>query len=276
VRPRSRSRRASTVRTRLWGRTAAALLAVGLLAACGDAPDQAPAAAPASLPPGGGDDNARAELAARAALAQDKAYAALYTLDDDSGGLRHNVVATVAQDGTWRVDVSGGALGGTADVSIVSTAAGVYQCTVATPSNPVTPTCAKVAAPRKRVPKEFSPQVERLFRQWLTVFTDRQAALSVAEVDPLRDAKGTCFSIDSISASLKAPVDIGIYCYADDGVLTAARVGFGVLSMVSQVDGPATVPLPGADLGGPPMGMDSPPAVSVPPPAVPSGFASPA
>ena len=69
-----------------------------------------------------------------------------------------------------------------------------------------------------------------------------------------------------------APVDIGIYCYADDGVLTAARVGFGVLSLVSQVPGPATVALPGPEVAGTPMGTDSPP----PPPVLePSGLASP-
>jgi biotin carboxyl carrier protein len=59
----------------------------------------------------------------------------------------------------------------------------------------------------------------------------------VTEVQPLSGAQGTCYSIDSIAASIKAPVDIGIYCYAADGVLTAARVGFGVLKLVSQVAG---------------------------------------
>jgi hypothetical protein len=246
---------------------AAALLVLGA-AACGGAPEAAPAA-PASLPPAG-DDDARAELAARAALAEDKAYAALYTLADDSDGRQRNVVATIGKDGTWRVDVGSGALGGTTDVSIASTPAGVYQCTVASSSNPVTPTCARVAEPGKRVPKAVDPPVERLFRQWLPVFTDRQAALSVAEVQPLHGAQGTCFSIDSISASLKAPVDIGIYCYSDDGMLTAARVGFGVLTMVSQVAGPDTVPLPGADLGGQPMAMASPPPVVELPSSLPS------
>ncbi len=238
------------------------------VAACGGSPADDPAAP--STPPAEGDD-ARADLAARAALAHDKAYAALYTMDDAGDGRKHNVVATIAADGTWRVDVGGGALGGTTDVSIVSVAAGVYQCTTATSYNPITPTCVKVANPGKRVPKAYDPQVERLFRQWLAVFTDRQSALSVTEVEPLRGAQGSCFSIDSISASLKAPVDIGIYCYSDDGVLTAARVGFGVLTLVSQAAGPATVALPGAEVPGPAMGMDAPPPVGEP-----SGSPSPA
>ena len=225
-----------------------------------------------SAPPAHGDDpDGRADLIARATLAQDKAYAALYTFSTDGDGRQHNVVATIGADGTWRVDVSDALQGGTADVSIVSTAAGVFQCTVSSPSNPITPTCVRVADAGKRVPKEYSPQVERLFRQWLPVFTDRQSALSVTEVAPLKGAQGTCFSIDSISASLKAPADVGIYCYAQDGVLTAARVDFGVLKLVSQVAGPATVALPGPDVPGQAMGTDAPPVVEQP-----SGSPSPA
>ncbi|HET6483592.1 MAG TPA: hypothetical protein VFG35_26615, partial [Actinoplanes sp.] len=242
-----------------------ALVLTGV-AACADAPADAPPASSAPAPEA--TSQARGELAARAALAMDKAYAALYSLDDGRGRPR-NVVATVGRDGTWRVDVSGGALGGTADVSIVSTAAGVYQCTLGSQANPITPTCVQVAKPGKRVPAEYDPKVQHLFRQWLTVFTDRQAGLAVTQVQPLAGAKGSCFSVDSISASLADPVDVGIYCYADDGVLTAARVDFGAIKIVSQIDGPATVPLPGVDTGGAPMGMD---ALPPPPPVVqPSG-----
>ena len=258
---------------------AAALLALAVTAGCGGAPDPQPTPTPSA---GGADTpDSRSELIARATLAQDKAYAALYTLTEDGNGRQHNVVATIGADGTWRVDVSRAMLGETADVSIVSTAAGVFQCTVSAPSNPTTPSCVRVANPGKKVAKDYSPQVERLFRQWLPVFTDRQSALSVTEVDPLDGAQGTCFSIDSIAASIKAPVDIGIYCYAPDGVLTAARVDFGLLKLVSQVAGPATVPLPGPVTPGPAMTTDSPPAVAPPsdgstPVLPPAGGASPA
>ena len=240
----------------------AAGLVLAAAAGCGGGAPEAAVTPPASMPPAaGGEPDGRADLIARATLAQDKAYAALYTLDEDGNGRQHNVVATIAADGTWRVDVSDAMLGETTDVSIVSTAAGVFQCTVASPSNPITPSCVRVADPGKRVPKDNSPQVERLFRQWLPVFTDRQSALSVTEVEPLAGAEGTCFSIDSISASLKAPADVGIYCYAPDGVLTAARVDFGLLKLVSQVPGPATVALPGSVVPGPALSTDSPPAV---------------
>ncbi|MBM2617139.1 hypothetical protein JIG36_16420 [Actinoplanes sp. LDG1-06] len=249
--------------------SAAALLLTGVAAcsgASGDDPQPAPSAS--SAPPSEAVSGARGLLAAKAATALDKAYSALYSFDDGNGQPR-NVVAQIGRDGTWRVDVSGGALGGTADVTIVSTAAGVFQCTLGSQSNPISPTCVKVAKPGKRVPADYSPKVERLFRPGLSVFTDRQAALSVAEVPPLAGAKGTCFSVDSISASLTAPVDVGIYCYADDGVLTAVRVGFGELKVSNQIDGPATVPLPGPETAGPPMGMDAPPAA---PPVQPTGI----
>nr|WP_296074556.1 hypothetical protein [uncultured Actinoplanes sp.] len=238
---------------------ATALLTLGGLAACtGDSPGPAPTSPAVVLPPAGGDD-ARAALVARAALAQDKSYAALYSLDDGNGAPR-DVVATIGADGTWRVDVGKGMEGGTADVSIVSTPAGVYQCTVATAANPITPACVKVANAGKLVPRKYDPRVERLFRPALSVFTDRQAAISVTEVEPLTGAKGDCYSVDGISASLDAPVDIGIYCYDADGVLTAARVGFGVLKLVSQVPGPKTVALPGPEVQAQPMGTASPAA----------------
>jgi hypothetical protein len=246
------------------------------VAACGGESTATPGPSQsASLPPAGTNDgpDGREDLAALAALAQDKAYAALYTFDD-SNGRERNVVATVGADGTWRVDVGGGALGGTTDVSIVSIAAGVYQCTVASATNPVTPTCVKLAAAGKPVPDQYDPQVERLFRQWLPVFTDPQSALSVTEVAPLDGAQGTCFSIDSIAASLAAPVDIGIYCYTPDGLLTAARVDFGLLRLVSQAAGPATVPLPGPEVPGPPMGLDSQPADPQPSGSTPAGQTS--
>jgi hypothetical protein len=241
------------------------LLTLGLAACGSDDPAPTPTPSTSAAPVAGADPDARADLAGRAALALDKPYAALYSLDDGDGQAR-DVVATSAADGSWRVDVSRGVQGGTTDVSIVSLAAGVYQCTVATAANPITPACTKVAAKGKRVPKKYSPKVERLFRPALTVFTDRESALAVTKVKPLEGAKGSCYSVDSISASLDAPVDVGIYCYAEDGVLTAARIGLGVLKMVSQVAGPPTVPLPGPDTGAAPMTTATPPPP--PPPAV--------
>ena len=239
-----------------------AVLLAGCLAACGDAAAQPTPTPSESIAPD--MSAARIDLAARAALAEDHRFAALYTLEQN--GQQRSVVATVATDGSWRVDIPGGALGGTADVSIVQTPEGVFQCALPSATNPVNSGCVRVADPNKRIPREFDPKVERVFRQWLNVFTDRQSALSVVPAAPLPGSQGSCFSIDSISASLKAPVDVGIYCYADNGLLTAARVGYGTLSLVSVAAAPPSVDLPGPVLGGEPMGMESPP----PPPVEPS------
>jgi hypothetical protein len=248
-----------------------AVLLAGLLAACGDpapASDPGTALTPApSLPADAGQ--ARIDLAARAALAQDHRFAALYTWDVD-GQAPRSVVATVAADGSWRVDIPGGALGGTADVSIVQTAEGVFQCALPSATNPANPACVRVAEVNERLPDRYDPKVQRLFRQWLPVFTDRQAALSVVPARPLPGAEsspvpGQCYSVDGISASLKAPVDVGIYCYADNGLLTAARVNFGTLILAGvPAAAPPRVDLPGPVVDGEPMGLRSPP----PPPVV--------
>ncbi|GGL11591.1 hypothetical protein GCM10012284_52890 [Mangrovihabitans endophyticus] len=250
----------------------AAVMLVGSAAACGD--DQSPTHGPAepsadaSVPPDG--SAARADLAALAAAAEDHRFAALYDYTAP-GRDKRALVATVARDGSWRVDVAKGALGGTADVAIVSNSQGVFQCSLSSTANPVTPTCVRVADQGERVPAEYDPKIERVFRQWLDVFTDRQSALSVTATTPLKGSRGTCFSIDSISASLSAAVDVGIYCYAADGLLTAARVESGTVRLAADpAPAPATVPMPGPVVDGDAMGMASPP----PPPPEPSASAA--
>jgi hypothetical protein len=254
-----------------------ALTAVALACSAAGCGDAAPAtvppptgAAPLSTPPDPGD--ARVALAARAALAQDRSATALYTLD--SGGRpQRSVVATRATDGSWRVDIPGGALGGTADVSVVRIDAGIFQCSLPSATRSVAPTCVKVADSDKRIPRRYDPRVQRIFHDWLNVFTDRRAALSVSTAQPLAGAEGSCFAVDSISASLKAPVDVGIYCYAEDGLLTAARVDLGELRLAAApAAAPPSVDLPGPVVAGDPMGMDAPPPP--PPPSDPAPSAS--
>jgi hypothetical protein len=254
----------------------AAVLLAGGIAACGGAPpaEKPTPAASGSAPADPGD--ARVQLAALAALAQDHRFAALYRFDAP-GQPSRNVVATVANDGSWRVDIAGGALGGSTDVAIVSLPTGVFQCSLSSASNPINPTCVRVANPGKRIAKDADPKVERVFRQWLTVFTDRQAALSVSAAQPLPGSQGSCFSVDSISASMNAPVDVGIYCYAGNGLLTAARVDFGTITIAgTPVAPPAKVELPGPIVDGGPMGLDGPPPESSPDtPPSPDGSSAP-
>ncbi|MEV6341803.1 hypothetical protein [Actinoplanes sp. NPDC051851] len=225
------------------------------LAGCGD---DAPAAAPTPSPSATTADDslsARDQLAGLAAIAQDRRYTALYSWDVGNGTPR-NVVVTVATDGTWRVDIPQGAQGGTTGVTIVRVATGLYQCTLSSATDPITPTCIKVAEKSDKVPAKYDPRVQRLFRQWLSVFTDRDAALAVSAVQPLAGAQGgTCYSVDSNTAGLDAPADPGVYCFAADGLLTSARVAFGVLTLAGQAVAPATVTLPGPEVGGVPMGM---------------------
>jgi hypothetical protein len=249
-----RSRRAP----RLLPALAVLVLTAGI-AGCGDpAPAEEPGT-PSASPAPAQDADARGDLAARAAAAVDRHFAALYTLEM-SGQAPRSVLATVAGDGSWRVDIPSGALGGTTDVSIAQTEAGVFQCLLPSVANPVSPSCVRVADKGRRVPKAYDPKVERVFRQWLPVFTDRQSALSVSAVAPLKGASGSCFSVDSISASLDAPVDVGIYCYAADGLLTAVRVGFGILTIAGPPAAPpATIDLPGPVTGAEPAGMATPP-----------------
>ncbi|GAB1695014.1 hypothetical protein [Krasilnikovia sp. M28-CT-15] len=249
----------------------AVLLAIGVTA-CGDAspatPPASPSASVAAVPDPGA---ARVDLAARAALAQDHRYAALYRWTAP-GQAPRDVVVTVATDGSWRVDIPGGALGGTADVSIVQTAAGVYQCSLPSPTQPVVASCVRMADPGERIPRLYDPKVQRVFRQWLSVFTDRRAALSVTSAKPLAGARGQCFAIDTISASMNATFDVGIYCYADDGLLTAARLDFGQIVLAGSVAAPPPrVLLPGPVRAGDPMGMTAPPpSPSIPPSLIPS------
>ncbi|MEU4419995.1 hypothetical protein AB0F81_05175 [Actinoplanes sp. NPDC024001] len=239
------------------------LLAAGLVGCSAGDPEATPSgspAPPASAEPAG---DARDALAGLAALGLDLRYAALYSWDVGDGAPR-SVVATVAKDGSWRVDIPNGALGGTAGVSVVRTANGVYQCSLPTPTTPVTPGCVRVAERGEKVPRKYDPKVQRLFRQWLSVFTDRQAPLAVSAVQPLAGAQGSCYAVDSVSAALDAPVDVGIYCYSPEGLLTAARVDFGVFKLVQKIDGPEAVQMPGPETGGQPMGMKSPPPVVQP------------
>jgi len=255
--------------TRVLPALAAALLTVGV-SACGDsAPAVGPTPSPSSsVPPP--DQDARVALAAVAALAEDHRFSATYTLET-RGFAPRSVLATVANDGSWRVDIPAGALGGIADVSVAQLPAGVFQCVIPSATNPVSPSCVRVAETGKRVPRAYDPKIQRVFRQWLPVFTDRQSALSVTAAQPLKGSSGSCFSIDTISASLSAPVDVGIYCYAADGLLTAARVKFGTLTIAGPAGAaPATIDLPGPVTGGEPMGLDAPP----PPPATEAPVAS--
>lgn len=234
-----------------------------LLAGCtGDSSAQPPPDPPSTPSPSRAD--ARAELAALAAAAQDRHLVASYTLSA-AGRADRTVQVTSARDGTWRVDIPGGALGGTADVSMAQTAEGIFQCALPSAQRIEPAGCVRVGKPGGSVPSAADPRVQHPFTDWRQVLTDRRAPLSVSASKPLPGAGGSCFAVDSTSASLSPPLDVGIYCYQADGTLTGARLAYGTLVLAgSPATGPATIQLPGPVVPGKPLGMKAPPPTTAP------------
>lgn len=246
----------STVRRVAFGALASA--AAVLLAGCTSDPPPAdpPAPAPAVTDSA---TAARDQLAALAAAAADRHLVAQYTL---TGGDRANrtVTVTEATDGSWRVDIPNGALGGTADVAVAQTRDGVFQCALQSAQRPDPAACVRVAAPGEPVPSAIDPRVQHPFTDSRQVLTDRQAPLSISAARPLPGVHGSCFAVDSTSASIDAPLDVGIYCYDPDGTLTGARLGFGTLVLAgTPAPAPPTIALPGPVVAGGPLGMAPPP-----------------
>ncbi|HEU5107198.1 MAG TPA: hypothetical protein VFT95_01340 [Micromonosporaceae bacterium] len=238
---------------------AGTLTAGAALAGCGsDEPSVAAPTASTGIPTPGEAD-ARAQLAARAAAAKDQRYAAMYSL---STGDRPDrvVVVTRAKDGGWRVDVPGGALGGTADVSVARTREGLFQCGLASTDGLFQPACVRVAGRDGDLDGDVDPWVQHIFVDWLEVLTDRTAAIAVSTAKRLRGVRGDCFSVESNSASLAEPLDVGIYCYSNDGLLTGARLGFGTLKLSGEPAAPPSeITLPGPVVDGEPLPIASPP-----------------
>jgi hypothetical protein len=241
---------------------ASTLVAAAVLGACGcsGTPPRAADPSPTAGPTGPTDPWGR--LAALVATAQDRRYTASYTLNS-RGHAARTVTVTIARDGTWLVAVPGGALGGTADVAIAATPAGLYQCALG-----ATPGCVRVAAPDGTVPAAADPRVQYLFTSWLRILADRQQAIAVNPAAALPGSTGQCFSVEPNSAALASPVDAGIYCYADDGTLTAATLGMGSFVLAGPPGpAPATITLPGPVTPGPAVGTASPPPPPSPTPS---------
>ncbi|MEV0152539.1 hypothetical protein AB0H57_02200 [Micromonospora sp. NPDC050686] len=249
-----------------------ALLLPAMLAACAaDPPADAPTASvdpvPASI------DTARDQLTALATAARDRHLTARYTL---TGGDRaeRTIEVTTANDGSWRVDVPGGAGGGTIDVSLAATADGLFQCALPSSGHPEAAGCVRLGDPDDRVPGPYDPRVQHPFTDWPVVLNDQRAPLAVSTAPPPKGVAGACFSVDSTSASLDAPLDVGVYCYQPDGTLTALRSALGTLRL-ARPPGPApdTVTLAGPVVDRPPWETAAPPAA--PGTTAPSGTAEP-
>ncbi|MCO1596818.1 hypothetical protein M8C17_16810 [Micromonospora sp. RHAY321] len=188
---------------------------------------------------------ARDELAALAAAAQDRHLVAQYVYSQ-AGQPDRTIVFTSANDGGWRVDVPGGALGGTVDVSLAATADGLFQCALPSAGRPEPAHCVRLGERDDALPRKLDPRVQHPLTDWLDVLTDRRAPLAVAPADTPRGFTGTCYSVDSTSASLNAPLDVGIYCYDRDGTPTGVRTEAGSLKLAAPPGpAPASVQLAG-------------------------------
>lgn len=224
-----------------------------LLAGCGSDPAVNTAATPTATGPGGPVLGPRDALAARAAAAKDLRQVAFYVLKTKDRPDR-TVGVTRAVDGSWRVDIPGGAHGGTVDIAIVYAGKALHQCVLPNGG------CVRVEG---GLPRTADPKVHHLFTDWLTILTDRQQALAVSVAQPLEGAAGECYAIESSATSLQLPLDVGIYCYERDGTVTAARLSFGTLVLAGKPGaGPPTLALPGPVVAGQPLPLAAPPSPS--------------
>jgi hypothetical protein len=237
-----------------------------LMAGCGAGtpPEPDPTGPPPTQEP-----QARAQLAGLAAAAQDRTLAATYVLSV-AGRPARTVAVWLAADGSWRVDIPGGALGGTADVSVARTGAGLFQCALPSGETAGASTCARIGGTTARLGAGVDPQVQHPFVDVRSVLTDPGAPLSVSTSAPLPGVTGSCYSVETTTASVVAPLDVGIYCYDTDGTLTGARLAYGTLLLAGPpVAAPAAVDLPGPVTPAPPLGMATSPPPS--PSATPAG-----
>ena len=239
------------VRTRLL---VAIALGTTAVAGCASTPPILPDATPGTGAAATAPADPWGQLAGHVAAARDNRYVAAYTLQS-RGRPARTVAVTIAMDGSWLVAVPGGALGGTADIAIAGTKAGLYQCALTAPGG-----CVRVANPDGALPARNDPRVQHLFTDWLGALGNRDAALSVATAAPLPGARGQCFSVEANSAALTPPVDPGVYCFDEKGTLTAAALAFGTVTLASPLaPAPPSVTLPGPVVPGSPLGTAAPP-----------------
>ncbi|MFI9642916.1 hypothetical protein ACIG87_23135 [Micromonospora sp. NPDC051925] len=237
-----------------------------LVAGCAtDGPTASPAGTisdPAPAPA----DTARDELAALAAAARDRHLTARYTLSGTDGPTR-DITVTSANDGSWRVDVPGGALGGTADIALVATPDGLFQCGLPSAGRPEPASCVRLGDRDDAVPHQLDPRVQHPFTDWLEVLTDRRTALSVSTATAPPGVPGSCYVVESTAASLNPPLDVGIYCFQPDGTPTFVKAALGTLTLAGT-PGPApdTVALAGPVVTGEPLGSQSPQSSDQPSP----------
>ncbi|QLQ40223.2 hypothetical protein [Micromonospora robiginosa] len=204
-------------------------------------------------------DAARDELAGLAAAAQDRHFTATYAFAPP-GGPSRTLTWTSANDGGWRVDVPGWGRGGTVDVSLAGTSDGLFQCALPSTARVLPAGCVRLGDTDDAVPRRLDPRVQHPFTDWLEVLTDREAPLAVSPATPPAGVTGRCYAVDSTAASMNAPLDVGVYCFGEDGTPLAVRAAFGSLTLTGRPGpAPATVELAAAVTEGEPVDRDGTP-----------------
>lgn len=173
-------------------------------------------------------------------MAKDRRFTAGYTLTR-SGRRAEAVAITVATDGLWRVDLPGGSAWG-GDLALIGRPDGQYQCSI---SSGAGRDCVRVAGPGVTISPTVDPAVQHPFTDWLDILTDPTVAITVTVTRPLPDAAGTCFAVEATTVSLAPPIESSVFCYTEDGTLTAVRASFGMLTISQEpAAAPATIELP--------------------------------
>lgn len=222
------------------------------LVACGSDAAPTPAASTSNAPAAAAAVGPRGELARRVAVAKDRRFTASYSWT--GSGSQRTVTVTLATDGTWRVDIPGGAQNGRTTVSMVGRADGVYQCSAGGG-------CVRVARAAGTVPSGVDPKVHHPFTDWAATLADPAAALSVTTAPLLQNVQGACFSVEPTTVSIAPPIEPGIFCYGDDGMPTGFKTKFGTLTLVGAPGpAPATADLAGPVSNGAPLNTSAPPA----------------
>lgn len=214
----------------------AALTAAALLAAAGCG--TATAGVEPEEPPR--RHSPQATLIGRVAQALDASFTADYAWSE--GGA---VTVWAAKDGTWRVDVPDWAHGGTVDVSVAWTTGGFFQCAA--------DRCVKLAGITGEIPREYDPQVQRPFTEWLPQLLDRHLPFSVAQ-------DGDCFTLTPNTVVVDPPIPPGEWCLDQAGRILSVESGaFGTLELSGEpAEAADTVELPGAIVEADPLSRKAP------------------
>ncbi|MBM0258779.1 hypothetical protein JNW89_20390, partial [Micromonospora sp. 4G55] len=124
---------------------------------------------------------------------------------------------------------------------------------------PEAASCVRLGDRDDAVPRRLDPRVQHPFTDWLEVLTDRRTPLAVSPATAPAGVAGTCYAVETTSASLNPALDVGIYCYEPDGTPTYVRAALGTLTLAAPPGpAPATVPLAGPVVNAEPLDLEAP------------------